>query len=137
MTRRLVLWREGKLKELWDQVSSSWERRPRVYKARKEATLRRACLFADMGLPGKACLLAIGTLRELFPEANGSPMEPPPVENVEVDIKPVLQSLKGGLAPGPSGLRSDHLLQILPKQVCRSKKVSPIAVELSEVLTTS
>ena len=83
-------------------------------------------MFADLGLPGKACRLlcsrGVAAADESFERiqilfhSTSEDISPPEPRDVDVDIATVglvLKHLPRGLAAGPSGLRSDHLHQIL------------------------
>lgn len=145
---RLSMWRDGKEAELWHNVQAAWNRKPRKYRnssENKEAVMRRARMFADIGLPGKACLLlcsrgiadpaeAVESIKQLFPAGEGN-MSPPATEDCDIDdaqVLPVLRSLKRGLSAGPSGLRYDHLLQVFSR---RSPK-HPVSDDLLRVITS-
>ena len=112
--------------------------------------MRRARMFADVGLPGKACRLLCSRgvanpddvtdkIQSLFPHASGDAITPPAPEDVDVDltdVRPVLKGLQRGLAAGPSGLRADYLLQVLARNSSFCKRKLPLVDELTGALTT-
>ena len=156
VAKRLALWRDGKISELWADVQAAWQRKPQAYKKRpgdperREATMGRARMFAGVGLPGKACRLlcsrgvadpedVMDNIYSLFPNASGDAITPPIAEDVDVDltdVRPILKGLQRGLAAGPSGLRADYLLQVLARNSSFCKRKLPLVDELTGALTT-
>jgi hypothetical protein len=129
LMKRFALWRTGHFSELWKQVKTAWTKKPRSYEGRPtkpDSTFSRARMFADLGLPGKACRLLCSrgvadpsefmeAIRNLFPQTSECIAVPEPAE-VDIDVSDVvyvLRRLPRGIAAGASGLRSDHLLQLL------------------------
>ena len=115
IAKRLALWRSNLIADLWRQVSTSWNRKPRQYQRTGNPathTFSRARMFADFGLPGKACSIlcsrgvadpteAFDKVQALFPQTSEDIPVPEPYD-VDVDIALVTQVLKKlhrGLAP--------------------------------------
>ena len=132
VARRLDRWSAGQIQQLWEDLSKAWATRRQSKKAvgrgtgiEQERDFRKVVALVNQGLPGKACRLlcsrglATGPdvgdkMRLLFPDVR-SGIEVRAEPGVEVDAKAMLKVLKSmprGLAPGPSGLRADHLLQV-------------------------
>jgi hypothetical protein len=130
VARRIARWRVGQIQQLWDDMSLAWARRRLRATAAKsdsanlEREFRKVVALVNQGLPGKACRLlcsrgmaegpdVLEQMHRLFPAAQEA-VECRLEADVAVDAKAmqkILKEMPRGLAPGPSGLRADHLLQ--------------------------
>ena len=149
--RRIARWQAGQIQGLWEDMTVAWMRRRQgsrgaaTLATSKEKEFRKVIALVNQGMPGKACRLlcsrgvaegpdVLERMRQLFPSVCESvPMQPQ--HSVDIDDKAVQKILKAmprGLAPGPSGLRTDHLLQTFDRS---NKKKGGLFVELAAVMT--
>ena len=70
----------------------------------------QALTSAGMAAPNRANLK---TMKEKHPRAPGAPLQPPITDQVafsQVEVEKAAKKFRRGSAPGPSGLRPEHLL---------------------------
>eukprot|EP00731_Ephydatia_muelleri_P023351 Em0015g934a len=137
-------WSRNELESLWRQAKENSRSNPTRQDADFKQSLYSAITLARLGMYGKACrmLLSDGiaphndTTWELLkakhpsctpPSAPASePSSPPPSMGPEFNIAAILQSFPRGTSAGPSGLRVQHLLDVvgipLPSPLCVSLK---------------
>ena len=114
---------------MWLDMSEAWRkrhknRRPKSHDQSKELGFRRAAALVKAGLPGRACrqlcsrgvvedeniLEQLGQLFLQTSEDLASEASPTTIEDDQ--LCRILRSVPRGLAPGPSGLRTDHIIQL-------------------------
>jgi len=124
---RCERWLEGERMSLWESAKSSQQRRPMTEKEDKDRRWLRVAELTRDGQFSKACSALISNppldqtpeveaaLRKKHPVAAGlldvSPLGPagPAPSLAEADVKEGVLSFPRGSAPGPSGLRAQHL----------------------------
>ena len=130
---RILLWERGEIDTLWEQLKLQNRRlseKPHLFKSEVKE-LNRVAHLVDAGYLSKAArqLLSHGIhertpetlekVRQLFPQpANPHPLRGP-ITASSLSITPdqllkVIDKTPQGLAPGPSGLRAEHLQALLP-----------------------
>ena len=99
--------------------------RPKADTSKEEGTFRKAAQWVDRGRPGRGCRLLcsrglvdvrrnMDKIQALFPRP-GDAVELPTSVSCEVEAQTVekqVRRLVAGTAPGPSGLRVEHLQQL-------------------------
>ena len=129
VARQIERWNAGQTEQMWLDMSDAWckrhkNRRPKSSDQSQELAFRRAAALVKVGLPGRACrqLCSRGVvdsddileqLGKLFPSTSEDlAAETTPTTIEDDQLCRILRSVPRGLAPGPSGLRTDHIIQL-------------------------
>ena len=142
---RIREWQAGCVESLWAAVQQQQrqQQRPRGNARKQEPPFRRAATLAKAGQVSKGCRLLCSrgiasganeaSLRQLFPAASEFPPPPQTILNgLQVEAKTVFKLVHQTsryTAPGPSGLRMEHL------QTALADIRSPHAIRLLDALT--
>ena len=122
---RLALWKTGQLQELWRQSVALHRGEHQPNRKVPSSSLRKVAQLVSEGQLSRAARrlsswgvapispATISRVDQLFPQAPRAviPSYPdsPPAELTIEEVRKVLLRTPAGLAPGPSGLRADHL----------------------------
>ena len=131
---RLTKWRAGQLSELWDDIleennrlnrnqsqkhmnSSATANINRARRAVEDGQYRKAIqILSSAGFaptPTNVFDIMLGKHPHAAPPPIPSSPVPPAVRISELDMVRALQSFPNGTAPGPSGLRANHLKEAI------------------------
>ena len=129
VTRRIERWHAGQLEQMWYDMTEAWRKRHKNKRQKttdqsQERAFRRAAALVKVGLPGRACkqLCSRGVvdsddivelLSQLFTNRSEELAAEPSATTIKDDqLCRILRGVPRGLAPGPSGLRTDHFIQL-------------------------
>jgi hypothetical protein len=141
MQQQLDTWATGDVEAAWETFTGSAERRDHARKLREssgkatkddnsipDSVINSVVSLTNQGLPGKACKLLLSDgiaiwnkatrlkIQSLFPAGNPEKIPAMTTEAdpfTEEEITSAMKRMGRGKAPGPSGLRTEHLNDLL------------------------
>jgi hypothetical protein len=153
------LWENGEALSMWASQDGPSVRRKKIPPKRafskegddeglSEQTAAAVVALTRQGLPGKAAKLLLSsgiaewcdktqsTIQALFPQANPSSIASEGSDSdpfTEEEVKLAVKAMGRGKSPGPSGLRNEHLMDLLNNNVCGPKVLEGLTAYVNAV----